>query len=133
MMMRLGNSSGGNIGLFMISFIGHSIVFTFVKPIGFTIARVRSLGPTNPFRLAGRLAGRIAEFSLYRGSIQANLAIMNLDMKTRRYGKDLLSHSCTQVKYPGYSETKDSEENTGPNKLNRSETILAIVKLVVCI
>ena len=51
----------------------------------------------------------------------------NLDIpKTRLCGRDLLDRSCTQVKYPGYSETNrynESEENAGPNKLNH---ILAI-------
>ena len=67
--------------------------------------------------------------------LQANLAIVNLDIvKTWLYGRDLSDCSCTQVKYPGYSETNqynESEENAVPNKLNHSETILAIVKLAV--
>ena len=60
------------------------------------------------------------------GHIQANLAIVNLDiMKTWLYGRDLSDRSCTQVKYLGYSETNqynESEENAVSNKLNHSET-----------
>ena len=63
----------------------------------------------------------------------AILAIVNLDiLKTRLYGRDLLDRSCMQAKYPGETNRyNESEENAGPNKLNHSETILAIVKLVV--
>ena len=65
-----------------------------------------------------------ARMCLLPTRLQVNLAIGEPENPAIRKG--FVRPFLHAGKYPGYSE-----ENTGPNILNHSETILAIVKLVV--